>query len=316
MTDVVVVGSLNMDLVVRVPRLPAPGETLAGRELLHVPGGKGANQAVAVARMGPSVAMAGNVGDDAFGEMLLESLRRDGVDTRAVQVRPSCSSGLAFIHVGDDGQNAIVILAGANGELAPQDVQARGQLLEGARALIAQFEIRLPAVEQALRLARQHGLMTIVNPAPAAPFAEAQAVLALTDYLILNETELEILTGVRPKDDAALARAGGVLLQAGPQAVIVTLGAKGAALIDGERCTRIPGVRVQAVDTTAAGDAFVGAFAAARLRGAALPDCVGFANCAGALAVTRPGAQPSLPTWAEVEAFRANGAQPPRGDRP
>ena len=309
MTDVIVVGSVNMDLVVRVPRLPAPGETLAGRELLLVPGGKGANQAVAVARMGQSVVLNGNVGDDGYGQTLLDGLRRNAVDVTAVAIKPACSSGLAFINVDDQGQNAIVILAGANGLLEPQDVTRHEALWTGARILITQFEIQMPTVEQAVRMAKQHGLTVILNPAPAAPMSAAQDVIAQTDYLILNETELEVLTGIRPTSHGDLELAGRRLLEAGARVVIVTLGADGAATVEPRSCEFVPAVRVDAVDTTAAGDAFIGAFAAALLRGEPLRACVAFANRAGALAVTRPGAQPSLPTYAEVEAFERPSPQ-------
>jgi len=304
MIDVVVLGSLNMDLVVKTRRLPRPGETVAGQEFRMVPGGKGANQAVAVARLGGRVAMVGRVGPDAFGETLRAGMLRQGVNVDHVLVDEASTTGIALILVdGRTGENSIAIVAGANGRVSLDDLTRAEPLFQEARALVLQFEVPVEVVEQAAELARGYGLRVVLNPAPAHPVPIA--FLRKADYLIVNETELEIFSERAVESLESARAAAGVLTNRGVEVVIVTLGEKGALLATPQGSVGIPARQVQAVDTTAAGDAFVGAFTVALLGGVALEQAVRYAVCAGTLAVTRFGAQTSLPSAEEVEAFCA-----------
>jgi ribokinase len=293
---ILVVGSLNMDLVVRVARHPRVGETLLGGEFQTFPGGKGANQAVAAARLGAAVRMIGCVGSDAFGAGLLAAVEKDGVDTSCIRKDDSAASGVALITVSQDGQNTIVVAAGANAQLSAQDVLSAEAAFEDAGAVVLQLEIPLPAVEAAARLGRKHGAVVLLNPAPAQPLSDG--LLALVDYLIPNQTELQQLAGLSNLDHAASA-----LLGRGVRNLVVTLGEQGARWVSAAGMVDAPAFKVQAVDTVAAGDAFVGAFAVALAEGRPVAQALRYGNAAGALAVTRAGAQPSLPSRAELEAF-------------
>lgn len=293
---ILVVGSLNMDLVVSVPRHPRPGETLLGGAFHTFPGGKGANQAVAAARLGAPVGMIGRVGADKFGDALLATLQNDGVDTRWVQQDAQAASGVALITVSADGQNTIVVAAGANGRLSAQDVAAAEEAFMDAGAVVLQLEIPLPAVEAAARLGRKHGAVVVLNPAPAQPLSAE--LLALADYLVPNQSELELLSG-----ETDLERGIRTLLERGVRNLVVTLGERGARWASAAGSVEVPAFAVRAVDTVAAGDAFVGAFAAALAEGRPVSEALLRGNAAGALSVTRAGAQPSLPTRAELEAF-------------
>lgn len=296
---VLVIGSLNMDLVARAERLPRPGETLAGASFTTVPGGKGANQAVAAARLGAEVAMVGCVGDDAYGEQLRRGLEADGIDCQAVKVAAGVPSGVAMIVVDDQSQNAIVIIAGGNGQLSPADVQRFDPLLLQADVVVCQLEIPYPAVEYALSRAHQLGRTVILNPAPvAAPLPPHW--YAWIDYLIPNESETQALTGLIVSGPASAGEAAMRLLDAGVGKVIVTLGEQGVLLAENGRLEHFPGRVVRAVDTTAAGDTFVGGFAAALARGQDQRQAIALGQAAAALSVTRAGAQPSIPTLAEV----------------
>jgi ribokinase len=298
--EVVVVGSLNMDLVARTARLPVPGETVAGTGFATVPGGKGANQAVAAARLGARTAMVGCTGDDAFGARLRAGLERDGIDCGAVRAAPGVSTGVALIVVDDAGRNGIVVVPGANGLLRPSDVDAAEPLLRAARAVVLQLEIPLDAVERAARLARDLGKLVLLNPAPARPLPAS--LLACVDWLVPNETEAAALTGLPVRSPAEAVEAGRALRAAGAGAVLVTLGANGVVTVgpEGERHDAAP--RVQAVDTTAAGDTFIGGLCAALVRGEPLAAAVAYGQAAAAICVTRPGAQPSIPYAREVAA--------------
>ncbi|HJW84615.1 MAG TPA: ribokinase [Anaerolineae bacterium] len=297
---IVVVGSLNMDLVVRSPRHPQPGETIIGGEFRTFPGGKGANQAVAAARLGGAVTMIGRVGADAFGDALIDTLARDRVDTAHVLRDGESPTGVALITVAAaTGQNTIVVASGANARVTPGDVDAAQAAFEGASVLLLQLECPLPAVARAIELAKKRGVRVVLNPAPAQPLDPA--LLSGVDYLIPNQSELALLTGVQ--DTHAVREAAQRLQAAGVRQVIVTLGEEGALIVEAGGETRLPAYRVQAVDTTAAGDAFVGAFAVALLEGRSTREAALWGNAAGALAVTRAGAQPSLPTRAELETF-------------
>jgi ribokinase len=295
---ILVVGSLNMDLVVRSPRHPQPGETLLGTEFHTFPGGKGANQAVAAARLGGQVKLIGRVGADAFGNALLETLSQDGVDTRHVEQLQDALTGIALITVNDAGQNTIVVVPGANAKLSPPDLLSAAPSFEGASVVVIQLEIPLLTVTYAADLARRHGARVVLNPAPAQPLSAT--CLEQVDVLIPNQSEAALLTGCAAAGDAARR-----LMASGVRSVIVTMGEGGVLVVEDETATHLPAHRVSVVDTTAAGDAFVGAFAVALAEGRTVREAAAWGNAAGALAVTRAGAQPSLPARAELERFLA-----------
>jgi ribokinase len=298
---IVVVGSLNMDLVVHAPRHPQPGETILGSDFQTFPGGKGANQAVAAARLGAMVRMVGRVGNDGFGQALLQTLAGDRVDTTFVSRDPEAATGVALITVDATGQNTIVVASGANGRVTPGDVSRAEEAFRGAHLLLLQLECPLSAVTRAVELAVQHGVQVVLNPAPAQPLAPA--LLSQVDYVILNQTELALLTGRERLREAATQ-----LRRWGVRQVIVTLGDQGVWIANDEGELQLPAHRVVAVDTTAAGDAFVGAFAIALSEGRSASEAAAWGNAAGALAVTRPGAQPSLPARAELTKFLEEGS--------
>ncbi len=296
--EIVVVGSLNMDLVARAPRLPVPGETLSGASFSTVPGGKGANQAVAAARLGGRTAMIGCVGDDAFGAQLRAGLAADGVDCRGVRTAGGVSSGVALIVVDDQGRNGIVVVPGANGRLSPADVDARQDDLAAARAVVLQLETPLATVEHAARRARALGKLVVLNPAPAR--ALPPSLVACADLLVPNELEAAALVGARVASPLDAAEAGRRLRGAGAGAVLVTLGAQGVVAVTDREARHHPAPRVEAVDTTAAGDTFIGGLCAALVGGRPLAAAIAFAQAAAAISVTRPGAQPSIPRLREV----------------
>jgi len=300
---VVIVGSLNMDLVTRLPRLPRPGETLAGQSFVTVPGGKGANQAVAAARLGASVAMIGCVGADAYGQQLRDGLLAEGIDCTGVTVIDDQPSGVATILVDDHSQNAIVIVAGANGQLTTALIDSFEKLLSHAEVIICQLEVPLASVGHVLKRARELGKIVILNPAPASAPLPADWY-PLIDYLIPNESEASVLSGGLAVDSVASADvAASALLAAGAAKVIVTLGAQGSLFATRAQSRHFPAPAVQAVDTTAAGDTFVGGFAAALAEGKNEAQAIAFGQIAAALSVTRAGAQPSIPTLADVQGF-------------
>lgn len=298
---VVVVGSLNMDLVTRASRLPRAGETLVGESFTTVPGGKGANQAVAVARLGAEVAMVGCVGNDAYGAQLRSALENERIDCRAVS-EVAGSSGVALIVVDDSSQNAIVIVAGSNGYLTPELLQGYDAVLQASEVIVCQLEVPMETVGYTLKRGRELGKIVILNPAPASGPLPADWYASI-DYLIPNESEATALSGVAVDslDSARLAAAA--LVEAGAGKVIITLGAEGALFTDGQDFTHLPAPKVKAVDTTAAGDTFVGGFAAALASGKTEAEAVRFGQLAAALSVTHAGAQPSIPSLQDVEAF-------------
>ncbi|MDX3104466.1 ribokinase [Nonomuraea angiospora] len=288
--DVVVVGSANADLVVQVERHPAPGETVLGSQLAVHPGGKGANQAVAAARLGARVALLGRVGADGHGRLLRESLERDGVDLGHLR-DTAAASGIAMIAVGPRGDNSIIVAPGANARLTEGDVLDAVPLLRSAPVVSLQLEIPLPAVLAAARLARR----AVLNLSPAV--AVPDELLALCDPLVVNEHEAALLLGA-PGEPERQARE---LLARGPRSVVITLGADGAVVAEDGVVQAVPSPRVAAVDTTGAGDAFTGALAWRLAAGEPLTEAAAFAARVGAAAVRRPGAQDSYPTLAEVE---------------
>jgi len=295
---ITVIGSINMDLVVRTPRFPGPGETILGSDFLTVPGGKGANQAVAVARMGARTAMVGRVGGDAFGEQMLQALQSEGIDIGHVSTEREAPSGVALITVSDNGENNIIVVPGAYGRLSPQDVEDAEETIGSSNSIVFQLEIPLPTVMRAVDLAARRGVRVILNAAPARPIPPE--LLGKVDYLIVNELEAALLTGLAATQPEEASKA---LLAGGCANVVVTLGEAGALLATPEGIEVVPPFRVSAIDTTAAGDAFVGAFAVALAEGKSPAEAVRWGNAAGALAATRLGAQPSLPTRAELGTF-------------
>jgi ribokinase len=300
---VVVIGSLNMDLVTRAPRLPRGGETLIGESFSTIPGGKGANQAVASARLGAQVSMVGCVGNDAYGQQLRGALLAEGIDCQAVSVVEG-SSGVALIVVDDNSQNAIVIVAGANGELTPAVLDSFDAVLQSAEVIICQLEVPDATVGHALKRGRELGKTVILNPAPASRVLPADWY-ACVDYLIPNESEAAVLSGLAVDSLENAEAAATQLIGAGAGKVIVTLGAQGLMFANGSSFEHFPAPRVRAVDTTAAGDTFVGGFAAALASGKNEVEAIRFGQVAAALSVTRAGAQPSIPTLQEVQAFEA-----------
>lgn len=293
----VVVGSLNMDLVIRSPRHPRVGETILGGPFQTFPGGKGANQAVAIARLGAPVAMIGRVGQDDFGEALLRSAARDGVNISAITRDPEAATGVALITVDAAGQNTIVVAPGANARVSTADIAACEGLIASAAALVVQLECPIPAVLQAARIARRNGVPILLNPAPAQPLSDE--LLARVDVLIPNQTELFQLA---PGQDSTQTAAR-VLRARGVKTVVVTLGEDGVYVLGSDLEEILPAHVVQVVDTVAAGDAFVGAFAVALAEGRTIVEAARWGNAAGALAVTRHGAQPSLPFLEEIQSF-------------
>ncbi|TJY39775.1 ribokinase [Cohnella pontilimi] len=299
---VAVVGSINMDFVVESPLFPLPGQTVLGKSISYFPGGKGANQAVAAARLGADVRMIGAVGGDEFGGKLEAVLRKEGIDTRGVRVTDG-ATGIASILV-SGGENTIVVVPGANGALRPEDVHGNAGLIEAADIVLVQLEIPFETVEAALRLAKTAGKKTVLNPAPAGVFPDEW--LQWTDIVTPNETELAALVGAERLDDpAVLESAMRKLHDRGAERIIVTLGANGAVLSarNGE-IVRVPGRKVEVVDTTGAGDTFHGALAAAWAGGASLAEALQTAVDASALSVTRQGAQTGMPAAAELERWR------------
>jgi ribokinase len=283
---------------VRAPRFPQPGETISGQDLQVIPGGKGANQAVAAARLGADVSMLGRVGKDNFGDFLLDNLKQNNVDSALIQ-RDDASTGTAIIVVDSNGQNSIVLSAGANGSVSEVDVNKA--LFANYKLLLLQLEIPLPAVLRAAQRAHENGTRVILNPAPAKALPDE--LISLADFIIPNESELSLLTRISVTEIASAEKAARALLERGAKNVIVTLGSKGALLVNREISKPIDTFKVDVVDTTAAGDAFIGGFATSLLESKSLEESVRIGCACGGLAVTKFGAQPSLPTKNEVDSF-------------
>jgi ribokinase len=299
--NILVVGSSNTDMIIQLDRLPQPGETILGGAFATAPGGKGANQAVGAARAGGRVTFIARVGRDVFGDQALEGFRREGIDVRYVARDHAAPSGVALIFVAKDGQNSIAVAGGANRRLSVSDLRRGAQALAGATSLLTQLETPLKTVQTAVRLAARAGVPVILNPAPAQPLPDG--LLRLVSILTPNETEAELLTGIRVTNERSAAKAAACLRARGVLTVILTLGARGALVASEEMQTVVPGFKVKAVDTVAAGDIFNGALAVALGEGKPLLEAVRFANAAAAISVTRPGAQPSAPRRREIEAL-------------
>ena len=296
-TRIVVLGSLNMDIVIRLAAVPARGETVAGQSIDHFPGGKGGNQAVSCARQGAAVRMFGCLGQDANGAALRAALERDGIDTADLQTDGSAATGTALILVEDGGHNRIVYIAGTNAKLAVDEDRLAASLA-GTDFLVVQLETPLPTVLTALRAARRAGCRTVLNPSPVAPLPDE--AWPLLDVLVLNEHEAQVLGGGVVDSPADAARAARRLLSRGPGRIVITLGSAGAVAADRTGCRHHPAPAVRAVDTTAAGDTFLGALTTALARGDGFDTAVADGIRAAALCITRRGAQPSIPTRDEV----------------
>ncbi|MDM5062628.1 ribokinase [Aeromonas salmonicida] len=301
MNRLVVLGSVNADHVLRVPHFPRPGETLTGHSYQVVPGGKGANQAVAAARLGAPVSFIARIGDDAIGQQMRQGFEQDGIDVSAVELDETLPTGIAIIYVSDEGENSIGISAEANGALSPAMVKRHEAMIADAHTLLLQLEVPLESVFEAAKLARSHGTRVVLNPAPARPLPAE--LLALVDLITPNQTEVELLTGVKVSDEASAAQAAARFHQMGISDVMITLGSQGVYCSNARQQQLIPGFRVEAVDTTAAGDTFNGALLAAELASADFNVAVRFAHGAAALSVTKFGAQSSIPSKVEVDAF-------------
>lgn len=308
---IAVVGSCNVDLIVRTPRMPRPGETLTGSDFQTCHGGKGANQAVMAARLGASVAMVGKVGNDLHGQQMRDNFRVRGIDTRHVLTDPVLPSGVAVILVDEGAHNCIVVVPGANGALTPADIRQASASIAASSVLLCQLEVPLETTTEALRIARAAGVRTLLNPAPARSLPPE--VFDLADIVVLNETELELFSGtsVSGKNvEPTVRRVFG-----GRSVLVLTRGEQGAVVIDNHAATTIPAFAVKAVDTTGAGDAFVGSLAVFLTEGNSFAVAVRQASAAAALSVTRPGTQPSFPTRAEVESFIQHREGSPASDR-
>lgn len=300
---ILVIGSLNTDLVVRVNRFPREGETLIGDSFQQFLGGKGANQAVSAARLGAQVSMVGRLGVDGFGDAQIAGLEADGIDTSGILRDPEAPSGIASITVDSTGKNRIIIVPGANMRCGVEDVDAARDRIAEADILLLQLEIPVESVARAIQIAAEVGTPVILNPAPAQ--AVDPALLANVDYLTPNEVEAEQLTGISVKSPVDAGRAAAQLLSYGVGGVVITLGERGAVVVEkgGAAPVLVPAFSVDAVDTVAAGDAFNGALAVCLAQGAPLVEAARYAAAVAAIAVTRPGAQASLPYRSEVEAF-------------
>lgn len=298
---VAVVGSINMDLVIRTERVPRPGENLFGHDFRMVPGGKGANAAVACARLGAQAMLVGRVGQDLFGQDLLAGLVREGIDVSHVARDPGAATGVALIVVDAHGQNSILIATGANGRVGPADMDSLADEWGRLDAVLINFEVPLAAVESAIQQTRAHRVTTVVDAGP--PRQWPGDIFAGVTILSPNADEAGALTGLQVSDPDSAVAAARTMLGWGVKAVVIKLGEQGALLADGSGHRYFPARKVKAVDTTAAGDAFTAALTVALAEGRSLAEAVDYANHAGALAVTRFGAQPSMPNRVELEAF-------------
>ena len=298
---ITVVGSINIDLVFRTPRMPLMGETITGDEFRQISGGKGANQAVAAVRQGGAVAFVGCVGDDGFGKDALACLAADQIDVAAISVVPGVATGVAGILVDASGHNCIVLAPGANGAVTVARVEAAAEAIGGADWLVCQLEIPLASVERAIAMAGEKGVKVVFNPAPTQPLTDA--LLSRVDYLIVNETEAGQLSDLPVTDPVSAEQAAQKLRQRGAATVILTMGEHGICIADAAGCRFMPAVSVDVVDTTAAGDTFVGALTVGLAHGLSVDAASMEAQYTAALTVTKLGAQTSIPTRAEVAAF-------------
>ncbi len=300
---ILVIGSLNMDMVIPVKELPQKGETILGGSPAHIPGGKGANQACAAGKLGGAVTMLGKVGQDGMGRALKENLAAAGVEVTHVEETPDAPTGMAVIYVGETGSNSIVVIPGANGLCDAAFIEANEELIAAHDIIVLQLEIPYDGVFRAIQLAKKHGRLVVLNPAPA-PDSLPPEVIASLDYFTPNETEMARIAGLPVGGGEEAIAAGKKLVEAGVGTVLATLGEAGALLVTKETAQVLPTLRVQAVDTTAAGDTFNGAFVTALAEGMSQEEAIAFGNKAASISVTRKGAQTSIPSREEVDGYR------------
>jgi ribokinase len=300
---IVVIGSSNMDLVAKAPRIPITGETLLGTDFFMVPGGKGANQAVAAAKLGANVIFVARLGKDVFAEKSLENFKSVHINTKHIVQLEGVPSGVAIIAIDDNGKNIIIVIPGANGKLMPADAEKASADIASAGVVVCQLEIPIETVEKAAVLAAQNKVSFILDPAPARPLSDK--LLSMVDVIKPNEIEAQTITGIKVVDINTASKAADWLLAKGVQNVIITLGDKGALLANKNGKETIESRRVKAIDSTAAGDAFTGALAFGLANGKSLKEAAVYANAVAAISVTRFGAQASMPTKKEVDAFIA-----------
>lgn len=297
--NILVIGSLNMDIVISLNHLPQPGETIIGQGKSEHPGGKGANQAYAAAKLGGKTCMIGRAGADDYGQTLISSLKSAGADTGGIIVQQGTGTGLAFIYVDEKGENTIVLASGANAMLSPEDIRGMERYIDTADIVLIQLEIPFETVTYSIEAASRKGKTIVLNPAPVRGGLEA--FYDKIHILTPNEGELAALTGMNADTIEGAESAAKTLIQKGVETVIVTLGDKGALLVQSDKTKHFPARRVKAVDTTAAGDAFSAAVCVALSEGKGIEEAITFANAASAISVTRKGAQPSIPSRQEVE---------------
>lgn len=301
MKKICVIGSLNMDLVVKVETMPRAGQTLIGSDFKEVPGGKGANQAVAMARLGGSVSMIGKVGNDSFGKTLIEALKNDKVDTKYIHIEDG-PTGVAMITVDKNAENSIVVAPGANYKVKEIDIDNNIDAIKDSDIVVVQLETPVDTIKYALNKAKELNKYTILNPAPAVKLEED--IISNVDLLTPNETELEILSGVKIENEEDILKAAKVMISKGVKELIVTLGSKGSLYINKDKQIFKNAYKVDAVDTTAAGDSFTGALSVSFANNKGIEEAMDFASKVGALSVMKEGAQSSLPTLEEVSNFR------------
>ena len=301
MKNICVIGSLNMDLVVNVDTMPKPGQTLLGGNFKEVPGGKGANQAVAIARLDGRASMIGKVGNDSFGKTLVKSLNDDNVNTDYIH-EADCPTGVAFITVDKNAQNSIVVSPGANFEVKEDDIDNNIEAIKNSDIVVLQLETPLNTIKYALNKAKELNKYTILNPAPAVKLDDE--IIKNVDLLTPNETELEIISGVSIETEEDIQKAAQIMIEKGVKELIVTLGSKGSLYINKEKSMFKKAYKVEAMDTTAAGDSYTGALAVALSQDKNIEDAMDFASKVGALSVLKEGAQSSLPTLEDVKNFR------------
>jgi len=302
MKNICVLGSMNMDLLLRVKKTAQSGETIFAQSLQKAPGGKGANQALAAKRLGANVSLIAKIGKDEHGSFLVKQLEKDQVNTEYIFQDEENPTGMAIITVDDSGSNSIIVVPGSNMTITKEEIKKAAQIIKKSDLVIAQFETPLEVAREAFNIARQNGVITVLNPAPAKEVPSD--VLILTDIIIPNETETEKITKIKLENEEKIRQAGDFFLQKGVQFVIITLGEKGAALIGKEKMELIPAYKVQAIDTTGAGDGFIGAVSSylADLNYEDLKKAIQYGNKVSSLAVQKMGAQPSLPYRQEVQA--------------
>ncbi len=303
--SIVVIGSSNTDMILQMQRIPRPGETILGGQFSMAAGGKGANQAVGAARAGGRVVFVARVGRDLFGEQAVKGFRQEGIDVQYVTQDDQAASGVALIFVAADGENSIGVASGANARLSPADLEGSKAAIASADTVLMQLETPMETVQAAAAMAGAAGVRVVLNPAPAQPLADE--LLRHVSILTPNETEAELLTGIKVESEKGAAEAAAALRARGVTTVVVTLGARGAFVVSDEFTGLVPSFSVKAVDTTAAGDIFNGALTVGLAEGRPLREAVRWANAAAALSVTKLGAQPSAPARSEIEALLAGG---------